>query len=55
MQRGLCDRIATEAQLLQTTSELQELFQAFPDIYFRLNKDGIILSYHTREELDLYF
>lgn len=49
LQRGICDRIATEAQLLQTTSELQELFQAFPDIYLRLKSDGTILSYHARE------
>ncbi len=54
LQRGICDRIATEGQLLQTTSELQELFQAFPDIYFRLKSDGRILSYHARETSDLY-
>lgn len=54
LQRGICDRIATEAQLLQTTSELQELFQAFPDVYFRLKSDGTILSCHARETSDLY-
>ncbi|MBR8835630.1 MAG: PAS domain-containing protein [Stigonema ocellatum SAG 48.90 = DSM 106950] len=54
LQRGICDRIATEAQLLQTTSELQELFQAFPDVYFRLKSDSTILSYHARETSDLY-
>ncbi len=54
LQRGICDRIVTEAQLLQTTSELQELFQAFPDKYFRLKKDGIILSYYAREISNFY-
>ncbi|MBO3458562.1 CBS domain-containing protein [Aetokthonos hydrillicola Thurmond2011] len=54
LQRGICDRIAIEAHLLQTTSELQELFQAFPDIYFRLNSDGTVLSCHARETTDLY-
>ncbi|MBW4667017.1 MAG: PAS domain-containing protein [Cyanomargarita calcarea GSE-NOS-MK-12-04C] len=54
LQRAICDRIATEAQLLQTTSELQEIFQAFPDIYFRLASDGTILSYHARKIFDLY-
>jgi len=54
LQRGICDRIATEAQLLQTTSELQELFQAFPDKYFRLKNDGMILSCQTRAISDLY-
>lgn len=55
LQRAICDRIATEAQLLQTTSELQELFQAFPDVYFRLNSDGTILSHHGRKISNLDF
>lgn len=54
LQRGICDRIATEAQLLQTTSQLQELFLAFPDIYFRLKNDGTILSCHTGDTSNLY-
>ncbi|KST64549.1 histidine kinase dimerization/phosphoacceptor domain -containing protein [Mastigocoleus testarum] len=54
LQRAMCDRIATEAQLLQTTSELQELFQAFPDVYLRLKTDGTILSCHARESCHLY-
>ena len=54
LQHKICDSLATEAQLLQTTNELQELFQAFPDIYFRLKSDGTILSCHTKEFSDLY-
>ena len=54
LQHKICDSLATEAQLLQTTSELQELFQAFPDIYFRLSSDGTILSCHTQNYSDLY-
>ncbi|MEM7714869.1 MAG: histidine kinase dimerization/phosphoacceptor domain -containing protein [Cyanobacteria bacterium P01_A01_bin.68] len=54
LQRKICDSIATEAQLLQTTGELQELFQAFPDIYFRLKSDSTILSCHTKELSHLY-
>jgi PAS domain S-box-containing protein len=46
LQRAICDRIATEAQLLQTTSELQEIFQAFPDVYIRVDIFGKILSFH---------
>jgi PAS domain S-box-containing protein len=45
LQRSICDRIATEAQLLQTTSELQEIFQAFPDVYIRVDIQGVIISY----------
>ncbi|MBW4574024.1 MAG: PAS domain S-box protein [Aphanothece sp. CMT-3BRIN-NPC111] len=37
-----------EEILLQTTSDLQALFQAFPDLSFRLNSDGTILSCHLR-------
>ncbi len=54
LQHKICDSLATEAQLLQTTNELQELFQAFPDIYFRLKSDGTILSCHAKEFSDLY-
>ena len=54
LQRKICDSLAIEAQLLQTIGELQELFQAFPDIYFRLKSDGTILSYHSQELSDLY-
>lgn len=54
LQRGISDRIATEAQLLQTTSDLQEIFQAFPDLYFRLDSDGKILSYYNNKLSDLY-
>ncbi|MBF2066391.1 MAG: PAS domain S-box protein [Calothrix sp. C42_A2020_038] len=46
--------VKTEAQLLQTTSELQEIFQAFPDIYFRIAKEGKILSYHAQDVSGLY-
>ncbi|MEO1432909.1 MAG: histidine kinase dimerization/phosphoacceptor domain -containing protein [Cyanobacteria bacterium J06633_8] len=54
LQHKICDSLATEAQLLQTTNELQELFQAFPDIYFRLKSDGTILSCHANNISDLY-
>ncbi|MBD2354258.1 PAS domain-containing protein [Tolypothrix sp. FACHB-123] len=54
LQQGICDRIATETQLLQTTSELQEIFQAFPDLYLRLDRDGTILSHYTKNISDFY-
>ncbi|BAY30204.1 sensory box histidine kinase [Nostoc carneum NIES-2107] len=54
LQRELSDRIATEEQLLQTTSDLQEIFQAFPDLYFRIDSDGTILSYYAKNISDLY-
>jgi PAS domain S-box-containing protein len=54
LHKRICDRIVTEAQLLQTTSEFQEIFQAFPDLYFRLESDGKILSYHTRQDSEFH-
>ncbi len=55
LRRAICDRVATEAQLLQTTSELQEIFQAFPDVYFRLDSEGKILSYHAGQASAFHF
>lgn len=54
LQKGICDRIATEAQLLQTNAEFQEIFQAFTDLYLRLNCHGEILSCHTKQKSELY-
>ncbi len=37
----------TEQKLRQTTSELQALFQALPDLYIRFRADGTILDHKT--------
>ena len=37
----------TEESLLQRDSEFRAIFQAFPDLYFRLDSDGIILDYNA--------
>lgn len=54
LQQKICFSVKTEAQLLKTTSELQQIFQAFPDIYFRLAADGTILSYYSQDDSALY-
>jgi two-component system, cell cycle sensor histidine kinase and response regulator CckA len=43
-----------EERLRQTTSELQGIFNALPDLYFRLDADGTILDYHAAKPSDLY-
>jgi len=43
----ITNRKQAEEQLHQTTSELKAIFQAFPDLYFRLNSEGIILDYNA--------
>ncbi|HBE18626.1 MAG TPA: hypothetical protein DEG17_00190 [Cyanobacteria bacterium UBA11149] len=52
--RNIDDRKHTEAELQQRTSELQAIFNAFPDLYFRLRQDGIILDYKSANNADLY-
>ncbi len=41
-------------ELLQANSEMRAVFQAFPDIFFRLDKEGTILEYKTGSTTDLY-
>ncbi|RMG94493.1 MAG: response regulator, partial [Chloroflexi bacterium] len=44
----------TEQELRETTSQLQAVFQALPDLYFRLDADGTILDYNAGNPDDLY-
>jgi signal transduction histidine kinase len=43
-----------EETLLQKTSELQAVFRAFPDLFFRLDPDGTIVDYHAGHTSYLY-
>ncbi len=52
--RHAIERKSAEQALLATTSELKAIFQAFPDILFRLAKDGAILEYNAGRAGDLY-
>jgi len=47
-------RKLAERTLLQTTAELKTIFKAVPDIYFRLNRDGVILEYHAGKQSLLF-
>jgi PAS domain S-box-containing protein len=49
----ISDRQQAQAALRQKTSELEAVFQALPDLYFRLNADGIILDYLSGSSSDL--
>ncbi|NLB97884.1 MAG: PAS domain S-box protein [Armatimonadetes bacterium] len=48
------ERIEAEERLKLTTSELSAIFQALPDLYFRLKADGTILDYRAGHEASLY-
>lgn len=50
----ITERKRAEEELSRTSSELQGIFQALPDLYFRLGADGTILDYKTEEVADLY-
>lgn len=50
----ISDRYYAQAALYQKTSELEAVFRALPDLYFRLDADGIILDYLSGSSSDLY-
>ncbi|MCA9933833.1 MAG: GAF domain-containing protein, partial [Anaerolineales bacterium] len=54
LEHRIAERRAVEKQLRQTTSELQAIFQALPDLYFRLSETGVILDYKTADPSNLY-
>lgn len=41
-------------ELLQANTEMRVIFEAVPDLFFRLNYDGMILDCKTSRESDLY-
>jgi len=47
-------RKVAEAALHQKNSELQAIFNALPDLYFRLRQDGTILDYKAANQGELY-
>jgi PAS domain S-box-containing protein len=55
---GTCQDITelklAEDKLLQKTSQLQAIFEAFPDLYFILDADGTILDYKAETSGALY-
>ena len=50
----ISDRYYAQEALRQKTSELEAVFLALPDLYFRLNPDGVILDYLSGNSADLY-
>ena len=52
--RDISDRKFAEAQLRQKTAELEAIFTALPDLYFRLDADGRFLDYRAGGDNQLY-
>jgi len=54
LQVEVAEHEQTEQELLQKTSELQAVFQALPDLYFRLDSEGTILDYQAGRDSNSY-
>ncbi|MFW5766236.1 MAG: PAS domain S-box protein, partial [Coleofasciculus sp.] len=52
--RNLTQLKQVETQLRQTNQEMQAIFDAFPDILFRLAADGTIFDFRTKNYTELY-
>lgn len=52
--RDITGRKEAEEKLLQTASELQTVFRALPDLYFRLSANGVFLDVQAGQAGDLY-
>jgi PAS domain S-box-containing protein len=50
----ISDRYYAEEALRQKTLELESVFRALPDLYFRLDADGIIVDYLSGTSSSLY-
>ncbi len=52
--QDITERKRAEQQLVRTSSELQAIFRALPDLYFRIDPEGKILDYKAGLTADLY-
>ncbi len=53
--RDITERKRFEERLLISTAELKALFDAFPDLFFRVNYEGKILDFKSGERTDYYY
>ncbi|MEH6823631.1 MAG: EAL domain-containing protein [Motiliproteus sp.] len=47
-------RVHAEQAAIKSNEELNSVFEALPDLYFRLSAEGIILDYKAQKRSDLY-
>ena len=48
------DVTATEKKLFEKIEDLETIFNAIPDLFFRLDEKNIIIDYYAGEASDLY-
>ncbi|WCE28820.1 sensor domain-containing protein [Vibrio sp. SCSIO 43137] len=54
MVQDVTERKQNEIDKQHYAAELESLFQALPDLYFRMRSDGTIIDFHTQNDEDLY-
>jgi PAS domain S-box-containing protein len=54
LQAEVAERTRAERALIRKTSELQAIFEAFPDLYFRIDNAGVIVDHHAGSQSGLY-
>jgi len=54
MVQDVTERKQNEIDKQRYAAELESLFQALPDLYFRMLSDGTIIDFHTQNDDDLY-
>jgi PAS domain S-box-containing protein len=50
LEEEVAERARAEVELRHKTEELEAVFEALPDLYFRLQRDGVILEHHAGED-----
>ncbi|HEY9186643.1 MAG TPA: PAS domain S-box protein [Ignavibacteria bacterium] len=53
--RDISERKRYEERLLISTAELKALFDAFPDLFFRIDNNGVIIDFKSGERTDYFY
>jgi PAS domain S-box-containing protein len=54
LEEEVAERARAEEELTQKSAELQAVFHALPDLYFRMEGDGTILDFQAGHQMGLY-
>jgi PAS domain S-box-containing protein len=54
LEEEVAERARAEEEVRQKSAELQAVFHALPDLYFRLERDGTIVDFQAGQEMGLY-
>jgi PAS domain S-box-containing protein len=54
LEEEVAERARAEEEVVQKSAELQAVFHALPDLYFRMEPDGTILDFQAGHDMGLY-